>query len=448
MTRALERLVAERPGLLDPGEVVLAAGRARTVAGSESADLLPTATIWAVTGRRLFVFAVPGRRHRGLDEPLIDFGIAEMVTGARVEPFDDRDELLVVVAHGHPAMVVMDPGDAHAIADALMDVVGEPVATAPGAPTRRGSGTVGGSVSAQARTHFDPGDGDAELAGIIGALAAGDREPLTVRLRGSTDVTDREWVIRHLGGGELAGPLDAWVADEPDSSAAYLARGANAVWTAWERRSSIPADRFATELRAGELDLFWSLELDFDDPVPFTPLVRSALGLRIPLEELCMRFDESVRRGGDLPGVHFETVAALGAHETGTGESMLAFARSVSRDAAEGSALHAVVPLAHLLNFDAHERIIRRTGSFSSEAIREVALARMVSVDADRGVTGAASVEVRNIFAAAALRSGDDRTARDDIARAGGVTTPWPWSMIVDGAASASSIVDGREEPG
>lgn len=448
MSLAVERLVAERRDLLADGEQIVAAGRARTVAGTESADLFPSATIWAVSETRLFVFDARFKSRHGLADPLVTFVVAETVTSTHVEPFDDRDTLLVVDALGHPAIVVMDPDDAQSIVDAIRRALAastehprhlpDPPGTRPS--HRLSPDPVTWGVFA-GRDAIDLPTGDHRIEAMRAACTRGEWEPVNDMFTRAQGTAVREWLVRHLGGDELVEGLERWVAAQPDSPSAYLARGANTVWTAFTRRAAIGDEAFWDELRRAERDLFWSVELDFDDPVAFTPLIRSALGLQVPLEELCVRFDESVRRDASLVGVHVETLLALGPLGAGTTMEMLAFAGAVASTVAEGSPLHVVVPLAHLVGADRDPDSPRRTRSLSSEAIGDIELAAAMSIDSTSWVPVPAQVEILNIFAAAFARAGDRTRAAEVWHRATGLRTWLPWSLLSDGVDLYGSLV-------
>ncbi len=370
--------------------------------------------------------------------PLFVYSLADTPTAARVEPFDDRGELLVIDTPDGLAMVVMDPDDAAAVAQALVSAAPAPAAAdGPDVPAPSGSISNLADPPRPAGPRWaDPGDpsgGDASIAEVRDALIRRDLAAVRSRFDGSTSAAEREWCIRHLTGTEIAGGLDDWVAAEPGSAVAHLARGANAVWTAFERRASIGDAACWELLRRAEGDLFASLELDFDDPVVFTPLVRSGFGLGIPVEELCMRFDESVRREPGLLGVHLETLLGLSPLGVGSLADAVAFARACSDTAPAGSPLHVLVPLAHLLRFDLETRDVRRAATFSSEVIREVELARSLSVDYAGWVAGPGAVEVWNVFAMAAMRCGDPTTARRCAIESRAVRTFHPWSSLADG---------------
>lgn len=433
--------MAARPGLLDQGEQVVAAGRARTVAGTETALRLPPTTIWAVSDRRLFVFDAAARNRRMMPPPLLEVPIDPPLT-ARVEPYEQRDLLLVVGTPGGLDMVLMNADDAQAIVEALV--------TDSAAALDEESGAVpaddpdGRWVSGLPRwsEYGDSTGGDQRIDDLRHALMRRDVDGAADAFRAFSTAAAREWGVRHLVGADLVDGLDDWVERDPESPSAYLARGANAVWTAFAGRPAIGDPAFYDQLRHAENDLFWAIELDFDDPVAFTPLIRSGSGLGIAVEELCRRFDESVRRNADMFGLHAETLVALSPLDGGSVTEAVAFARSCSSGAAAGSPLHALVPLAHLIcRRGARGR--RRSSQLSSEAIREVDLARALSVDHADWAGGPGSAEVWQIFAAAASASGAPELARASARRGGPVRTFYPWSALADGEERYRSVLAG-----
>lgn len=450
MSRALIRLVEALPGLLEPGERVVAAARGRTVTGTDSAARFPPSTIWAVSDRRLFVFDTAARSRRRTAPPLAVFTVGATLTDARLEPFDRKDALLVVAVPDRPATVVMGPSDAAAIVDAVTAALAALPAEADttsrppfdsSSSARPDDGT--GPSEQRPAELLDPAGGSTRIAQLRTLLAASEGEQSDQLFAAIPSLAEREWCLRHLGGPALTDGLDAWVAAAPESANAYLARGAHTVWTADARRGSLEEAEFFDTLRAAERDLFWAVEVDFANPLAFTPLIRSGLCLGVPLEELCLRFDESLRRGSELLGVHMETLVALSPLGSGSVTEMLTFARSSSRDAPDGSPLHALVPYAHLLAGDADRRQLRRSQSLSSEAIRETELAMALSIDSlvwqQAGPDSGTAAEVSNCFAAAALRSGRPDQARKLLA--GTVRTFHPWSLLTAGDDLYGSVV-------
>lgn len=441
MSRALRRIVEARPGLLVTGERIRAAGRARTVSGTETAGRFPPTTIWAVSDRRLFVFDATRPRRRGLDEPVAVYDLATAVDGSRTEPFDHRDALVTVAFDGGVASIVMDPDEARAIVAAIdaglaysgtagtnRAAAGPTDMVSPAGPV--GAGSPVGSVG---DTRLD----DASITAMRSALVAGD----TDRARGVfSDLptnASREWVVRHLVGPELTGGVEAWVAAAPDDADAYLVRGAIAVGNAFSEPN---ATTFHDDLRFAEQNLWWAVELAFDDPVPFAPLIRSGGGLSIPAEELTLRFREADRREQGLVGAHLETVVALGADRSGSLEQMYAFVSEAGDRLPDGSPAHAMVALAHLIALDRGAAATPHRRVLPADALGDVDLAIAMSVASARWTPGPGSAETFNILAAALASGGEAERAAQMLRGVGSVRTRLPWALLSNGEELYGSV--------
>ena len=250
--------------------------------------------------------------------------LGSLVVRATVEPYDSRESLLTVYAEAHPAMILMDHGDAHTIARQIgVAVASMPAEVAPpeNAPDVRG----------RARRPRPE---------MIASPRSGGRSPRATG-RGPRRCSRRPG---HPQSGSCScstsmatnwsGPSTPGSTARPNDADPYLARGANAVLGAFQAHGEATGraanETFWAELRNAERDLSWSVELGFDDPVPWTPLLRSARGLWIPKEELCMRYDESARRNPELLGAHLETLEALSPIGVGSIDELFAFARTIS----------------------------------------------------------------------------------------------------------------------
>lgn len=371
------------------------------------------------------------------------YDLATEVAGAGIEPFDDIDVLLILAFAEMNALVVMDPDDARAIAAAVgAGVPGDDGSGAPplGATASPGVPDAPGSRPAGTDPPAAPDAGDAVVASIRGALAARDWERARARFVGLETPEQREWVVRHLGGSELTDGIEAWVAAVPDDADGYLVRGANAVIDAHLRTD----DRaFVDELRFAEQNLWWAVELAFDDPVALTPLIRSGGALSIPREELLLRFGESTRRHPGLAGAHLEMVVALA--RTGTVDDLYRFVASVGGSIPDGSSLHAMVALAHLL---AAEHGASGDGPrLSVEARADVDIACDMSVGSRAWTAGPGTVEAVNILAAALARGGEPVRAAQLLETVGGVRTRLPWALLADGAELYGSVAGARPRP-
>lgn len=430
MGKLLQRIAATYEGALSPGEHFVAAGRGRTVPGTETAAQFPPLTIWAVTAHRLFVWTAEGRGNLQPGQVLSTMILGTTVNRATVAPYEPREVLLSVFAGEHAAMVLMDPEDARAIAQ----VIGEAVAAMPAVDLDAAAPTQQFDVEP-----VDETSGDERIATIRAALADGDWEGAADVFASATSAADRELFATHLDGDELLPALDAWAEARQNDPDAYLARGSNiALGAARRLRAARPDDpvareAFHAELRDAERDLLWAVELNLDDAVPWTTLLRTGRGLEIPKEELCMRYDESARRAPELAGAHLETLEALGPRGVGSTDEMFAFARTMARSAPEGSLVHGLVPMAHLLHsLDVDDSDPRRR-YFSGDPAREIDFFAKMSVDNEAYEGGPASVEVVNIFAAAFAKCGDLPRARSLLERVGSSRSKRPWTELRDG---------------
>ena len=434
MGKVLQRVAAERSAELSPGEQFIAAGRARTVPGTETADHFPPLTIWAVTDRRLFVWEAAGRGNNLPGRSVAEMPLGTVVVRAIVEPYEPRESLLTVFAGDHPAMILMDPDDARGIARQ----VGATVAALPVAVTATTTPTF------QVEP-IDPCAGDDRIAAFREALAGGDWQRAAEIFSSAHAPAERELFVQHLDGDELGAALDAWVEARPEDADPYLARGAHGVLGAFRRRAMATGPdvdaTFWAELRDAERDLAWAVELDFEDAVPWTPLLRSARGLAIPKEELCMRYDESARRSSELLGAHLETLEALSPIGVGSADELFAFARTMARAAPEGSPLHALVAMAHLVNSHGIDESDPRRRYFSGDPSREIAFFARMSVENEAWKDGPGAVEALNIFAAAFAKCGEPARARALLERVGVSRSVRPWSMLADGDALFHEVV-------
>lgn len=433
MGKVLQRVATEQMSVLAAGERFLAAGRARTVPGTETAAHFPPLSIWAVTGQRLFVWEAVGRGNNLPGRVVAEMPLGAVVLRAAVEPYDPRESVLTVYAGEHPAMVLMDPEDARSIAHQI----GAAVAAMP--PPVEDVATLGFAVEP-----VDPCAGDDRIAAFRAALATGDWERAAEIFAAARDTDDRELFVQHLDGDDFSVALDAWVAERPDDPDAYLARGASSVLGAFRRQEASTdgdIESFWAELRDAERDLAWAVELGFDDAVPWTPLLRSGRGLEIPKEELCMRYDESVRRSPDLLGAHLETLEALSPLGVGSVDEMFVFARTMARSAPEGSPLHALVAMAHLVCSVGLDVSDPRRHYFSGEPAHEIDFYARMSVENEAWKDGPGAVEALNVFAAAFAKCDEFVRARALLERVGVSRSERPWAMLADGDTLFHAVV-------
>ena len=417
--------------VLGADEQFVAAGRGHSLAGSRAPGGLPPRTIWAVTPRRLLVWTAEGRDGTDFGSLIADLVLGVAVRRVTLEPYKKREAKMTVFAGTQPAVVAMDLDDARSIAQ----VIGQVASRIPPPPAMSQV-----TVPTARTVPVDPSFGEPRVAAFLGAVEAGDWSAAEERLSAVSSPALRECFVSSLPGESSRTTLDAWVAARPEAGDAYLSRGVSGVAWAWEvlggshpgtvERQLLPT--FYRRLRSAEHDLLRAVELCFDDPVPWTPLLMSARGLHVSIEELCLRYDESVKREPTLLGAHLQTLIGLGRAWSGSNDAMLTFARTTARAAPEGSSLHALVPMAHLLcaaDLDDEQR--RRY--FTADIATEITFFSSLSVARSDWGDDATTVRSLNIFAAALLLCRDTSHAHELAGRIGSRRTDVPWNLFGDG---------------
>lgn len=146
-----------------------------------------------------------------------------------------------------------------------------------------------------------------------------------------------------------------------------------------------------------------------------------------------MRYDESARRDPALLGAHLETLEALSPIGVGSVDELFAFARTMARAAPEGSPLHSLVAMAHLVYSIGLDDSDPRRKYFSGDPSREIEFFARMSVENEAWKDGPEVVEALNIFAAAFAKCGDRPRARALLERVGVSRSVRPWAMLADG---------------
>lgn len=427
----LQGLTETQGSLLAPGETFQAAAKARTVPGTPTASQLPPAMLWAVTQRRLIVWAAPNRGELG--PPALTLEIGPVLNRATIQPYEGAMVALTVFAADHPAIVLMDVDDARAIAAVIDEVVKANVAPPPIPETA--------PVATPDLPPIDPSLGDAEVAKVLDSLADQVWEEAEAAY-GVLDAHRRELVVTNIAGQRSLAALDAWAAARPDNPDPFVLRGAARVAWAFDScpnvaggSQAVATDRtqaniFHGRLRAAEADLWQAVELDFASPTPWTPLIKSARGLQIGQEEMCMRFDEAVRRTPGLLIAHMQILIGLSRIWGGSHAAMFAYADAMARPAEEGSPLHALMPFAHILRSLDDADDDPRQRYFTSTVLRDISVFAQVSVDSPAWVDDATTVEVLNIFTLAFHLCGEHSRARELWGRVGGRRTAEPWALV------------------
>ena len=287
-------------------------------------------------------------------------------------------------------------------------------------------------------------NGDPRLAALVDAVEQQDLDTIRATLDKPASHAERErltWVLSDAGGSPDV--FDAWVERQPDLPMARLARGAHGVGWAWDARGGdyaehVTEDRFDVfheRLQTAEDDLHRAAELDPADPVPYTHLLTSGRGLEVSLAELQDRFDQAQSREQWLPEAHLQLLQGLCEKWFGSDEASLDFARKTAREAPEGAAALAVVPMAHIeIWHDMHRRDGADPAAYvKRDDVREdIAAAARRSVFADGFDDDVVTVPALNVFAVGLLLTGDEEGARALVQRLGTRRTGFPWPYFED----------------
>lgn len=292
---------------------------------------------------------------------------------------------------------------------------------------------------------FDRTIGDPRAAHLVRALGADDLDGVRTVLGEASSPEEREWLLSLVSDVpdhyELFG---RWVDAESDSQLAWLARGAYGVGHAWAARGRDVAERvgedafevFWERLRVAEDDLLRAAEMDAGDPVPWSNLLVSGRGLQVPKEELWMRYDEAQNRRPWLVEANAQLLQSLCKKWFGSDEEALEFARRVDREAPDGAAARAVLPMAHIEIWLAkHDRDGENPAAYREDATArdEIRAAAERSVLADGFADESPNVFAMNVFAMGLYLFGSEPAAQELAARLGTRRTEFPWIYFNDG---------------
>lgn len=406
----LSKVEAGQGSVLLPGEAFKAAGTATNTApriglgvgNTKVAGVkVPDTAIWVVTNKRFLMWSAssfggspkelllaldlgPGVRFVGLGKERREMAIAVELAGVRLQR-------------------TMPQADAKAIAVALR--------AAPPKPSWF--------------TPVDPYLGDDRLRQVVHALRDGDWASAEQGFDALGDVRAREPIVSGTALEGIDGhppSFDEWARARPSSAAARTVRGAHMVRWGWQARGFGRAttveenawEVFHSRLRAAEDDLFAAVDLDPDDPLPWSALVVSGRGLGIPTEELMLRFGEVERRAPGLVCAHLQLLQGVCRKWGGSHDEMFGFARSHAAGAPAGSPLGALVPIAHVerwIDFDDDDAAMR--GYWSGEVRDEIIENALRSVLDPSWVDGPEGVPALNAYALTLLVCGESDLAHE-----------------------------------
>ena len=289
---------------------------------------------------------------------------------------------------------------------------------------------------------FDQSHGDPRATRLVQAVEADDLDGIRGVLTGEASVADLER-FTHLVSEVEGHPeiFDAWVERAPDEPMAWLARGAYGVGWAWAARGGGYAETVSEEqwelfferLNRAESDLMRAAEMDPQDPLPWSHMLVSGRGLQVPTEELRMRLDEVQSRRPWLVEAHMQLLQSLCAKWFGSDEESLEFARATSREAPEGAAVHALVPMAHIeiwLDMERREGEDPAEYEERSDVREEIQEAARRSVFSDAFADELPSVFAMNVFAMGLHLWGDPEGALALVRRLGRRRTEFPWVFL------------------
>ena len=286
--------------------------------------------------------------------------------------------------------------------------------------------------------------GDPRAAQLIHAVASDDADGVRAVLTQAAGADERERLTALLA--ELPGhpqPFETWVEREPDNPTARLARAAHGIGFAWAARGAGYGDTvgkddwtvFLERLRRAEGDLLRAAEYDRDDAVPWSLMLMSGRGVEAPKEELLGRYEQAQARHPWLLEAHLQLLQALCAKWFGSDEESLGFARAVARDAPEGAAVRALVPMAHIeiwLDMDRRDGQSPDAYQERPDVREEIQEAARRSVFADGFSDDLVTVPALNVFAVGLYLFGDEPAAAALVQRLGDRRTDFPWAYLSD----------------
>ncbi len=205
---------------------------------------------------------------------------------------------------------------------------------------------------------IDPAWGDSQARHLREQLARGKWQEAHVTLEPMRDWDDRQFYVEVLTDAMPGRPkwTEEWVKAYPQSSLAWLMRGAQGVRWAWEARGGGKAESvedaswkvFWERLQEAQRDLHHAAELDPHDPVPWTHLLIIGRGLETGIPDIGERLKQVQAR---KPWHHFALSQALQGYARkwgGSHELMFDLARQVAEGAPEGSSAHTLLAEAHV----------------------------------------------------------------------------------------------------
>jgi hypothetical protein len=249
----------------------------------------------------------------------------------------------------------------------------------------------------------------------------------------------RRWRYANIAAEGLEARVRQWLEGEPGDPDAWLVAGIDAINRGGAIRGSAKADDtpedrwdpFEASIHEAEKALSRAVELRPDDPLPRLGLLNTAVVLGRPLEERVARFEEVLSRAPSLVSAHVGIMTALTKKWGGSHEQMFETARRSVAAAPAGSAVPAVLPLAHVerwlyvVHWENDEERSRRYFR-APEVLREIRDCHRRCARVEQGSAPWAA----NVFAFCFHLADDARAARQEFEKAAGLYTGLPWDYL------------------
>jgi hypothetical protein len=293
---------------------------------------------------------------------------------------------------------------------------------------------------------------DDDLARAARAVLVGDCQPALDLLAVSRgDVQRRELYAGVLGavGQRRRADLREMVEVDDGDADRWLLLGSALIAAAWTARGADVADRMTPDQVDGLVELSGqartalrrAVKLDPDDAVPWSVLMRCALGAPEEPEEVGRAFARATRLAPQLFGAHCSRLTSLTRKWYGSMPEAFAFARERTADLPPGHPLHALIALAHIegwvdgaMRGNVVGRVWRTMRYFKNAGVRAE-----VDAASDRLLAGAddftdhgSSMSAHQMFAALYHEAEDPMRLRPHLERGGPGPTTWPWGYFGD----------------
>jgi hypothetical protein len=204
----------------------------------------------------------------------------------------------------------------------------------------------------------DPCLGDSKVHEWHVRLAHGDDAGFRDYLASEPDRDRRDFTLVAVFDSlpDRAAWADQWVDEEPSNPLAHIVRGVNLVAWAWKARTRLRASEVSPEQFNQffpRLELAWrdfeaAIGLPPDDGSGYGLSLDAARGLQLGNERALEIYRAAQERRPWQPTAHRSLLQSLAPKWSHSTAEMWDFARSVTQNAPIGSAVHAVIPDAHV----------------------------------------------------------------------------------------------------